>query len=47
MSPAVFVDAAAAWALAPGFNRTRDGRWPAAVAREQDPAAEDEHGGRA
>ena len=25
MSPAAFVEAASAWALAPGFRRTRDG----------------------
>ena len=28
MSPAAFVEAASAWALAPGFRRARDGERP-------------------
>ena len=32
MSPAAFFDAAAAWALAPGFRRARDGERPSVTA---------------
>ena len=32
MSPAAFLEAASAWALAPGFRRGRSGQWPSAAA---------------
>ena len=32
MSPAAFVDAVSAWALAPGFRRSRDDERPAVTA---------------
>ena len=32
MSPAAFLEAASAWALAPGFRRGRNGQWPSAAA---------------
>ena len=32
MSPAAFVEAVSAWALAPGFSRTRDERWTSPAA---------------
>ncbi len=42
MSPAAFVDAVSAWALAPGFTRARDGQRPSAASFRHESAGDAE-----
>ena len=46
MSPAAFVDAVSAWALAPGFTRARDGQRPSAASFRDESGGDAEQGHR-